>query len=205
MRESFVFHSEYIDDLPQSAKSKFTQYIVDYGLYGKEPSIEKETFEYTTWIKIKKRIDTETEKYKTVSEKRKAAAQKRYEKYNETEESNTKKSENKEFTKTTQTNDFVNQSEKNNQSEKPKRKNFVKPTVEEIAEYCKERKNNLNANSIWDFYEAKGWMIGKDKMKDWKACVRTWENHKKTESSGGHTKGLIGNENEVSQDYLDLM
>ena len=52
---------------------------------------------------------------------------------------------------------------------------FVKPTVIDIKEYCKERKNNVDAETFFDFYESKDWLIGKNKMKDWKACVRTWE------------------------------
>ena len=52
---------------------------------------------------------------------------------------------------------------------------FSKPTVEEVAAYCKERNNNVDPQRFWDFYEAKGWKIGKSPMKDWKACVRTWE------------------------------
>jgi hypothetical protein len=52
---------------------------------------------------------------------------------------------------------------------------FVKPTIIDIKEYCKERKNNVDAETFFDFYESKDWLIGKIKMKDWKACVRTWE------------------------------
>jgi len=52
---------------------------------------------------------------------------------------------------------------------------FKKPTREEIFNYCKERKNQVDASQFYDFYEAKNWMIGKNKMKDWKAAVRTWE------------------------------
>lgn len=52
---------------------------------------------------------------------------------------------------------------------------FVKPTVDEVREYCQERKNNINPEAFVDFYESKDWMIGKNKMKDWKAAVRTWE------------------------------
>jgi hypothetical protein len=55
------------------------------------------------------------------------------------------------------------------------RKNFVKPTVEEVREYCLERKNNVNPEKFVDFYESKDWYIGKNKMKDWRAAVRTWE------------------------------
>lgn len=60
--------------------------------------------------------------------------------------------------------------------------NFKKPTLNEIEEYCKERNNNVLPNKFYDFYESKGWMIGKNKMKDWKAAVRTWESkEQKTE------------------------
>lgn len=52
---------------------------------------------------------------------------------------------------------------------------FVPPTIEEVREYCKERGNNVDAERFVDFYESKGWMVGKNKMKSWKACVRTWE------------------------------
>ena len=52
---------------------------------------------------------------------------------------------------------------------------FVPPTIEEVQAYCKERNNKVDAQAFVDFYSSKGWMIGKNKMKDWKAAVRTWE------------------------------
>lgn len=56
-----------------------------------------------------------------------------------------------------------------------KNRTFKKPTLEEVKEYCLERKNGINPQHFIDFYESKGWMVGKNKMKDWKACIRTWE------------------------------
>lgn len=63
------------------------------------------------------------------------------------------------------------------EKEKPKieKSTFSKPSVEEIKEYCLERKNEIDAEQFFDFYESKNWFVGKNKMKDWKACVRTWE------------------------------
>jgi hypothetical protein len=61
------------------------------------------------------------------------------------------------------------------EKEKENKARFVKPTIEEIFEYCKDRGNVVDAVSFWNFYEAKGWMVGKNKMKDWRACVVTWE------------------------------
>ena len=52
---------------------------------------------------------------------------------------------------------------------------FAPPTLEEVAAYCKERQNNVDAQRFVDFYASKGWFVGKNKMKDWKAAVRTWE------------------------------
>lgn len=58
---------------------------------------------------------------------------------------------------------------------KKERTTFTKPTVEEIEAYCVERNNGLSGQAIYDHYEANGWMVGRVKMKDWKAAVRTWE------------------------------
>jgi hypothetical protein len=55
------------------------------------------------------------------------------------------------------------------------KKVFSTPTVQEVMEYCKERNNLVDANKFVNFYASKGWMVGKNKMKDWKAAVRTWE------------------------------
>lgn len=56
---------------------------------------------------------------------------------------------------------------------------FKKPTLEEVESYCKERKNNVDPERFIDFYESKGWKVGKTPMKDWKACIRTWESKTK--------------------------
>ena len=52
---------------------------------------------------------------------------------------------------------------------------FTPPTREEVKAYCQERNKGVNPDKWYDFYESKGWMVGKNKMKDWKASVRTWE------------------------------
>ena len=56
-----------------------------------------------------------------------------------------------------------------------KRSRFVPPSVEEVAAYCGERNNRIDPQTFVDFYASKGWVVGKSKMKDWKAAVRTWE------------------------------
>ncbi len=60
-------------------------------------------------------------------------------------------------------------------------RNFVPPTLSEVKAYCQERNNGINPQSFIDFYSSKGWFVGKNKMKDWKAAVRTWEQRRKEE------------------------
>ena len=56
---------------------------------------------------------------------------------------------------------------------------FVPPTIEEVKDYCHERNNNIDPETFINFYESKGWYVGKNKMKDWKAAIRTWERNRK--------------------------
>jgi hypothetical protein len=56
---------------------------------------------------------------------------------------------------------------------------FTPPTVDEVTDYCLERNNHVDPQAFIDFYESKGWYIGKNKMKDWKAAVRTWEKNER--------------------------
>lgn len=79
------------------------------------------------------------------------------------------------------TNDLTTNQPENNQqvttnkNEKNEKSMFIAPTYQEVFDYCNERNNNVDVNKFIDFYDSKGWMVGKNKMKDWKACIRTWE------------------------------
>jgi hypothetical protein len=85
----------------------------------------------------------------------------------------------------------TNKNDNNNNKENK----FIPPSVEDVAEYCNSRSNGICAASFIDSYKSKGWMVGKSKMKDWKAAVRTWEkNKKKTEANkyyGRHSTDAI--------------
>lgn len=67
--------------------------------------------------------------------------------------------------------------------ESPPAKRFTPPSVDEVAEYCTQRNNGVDAETFVNFYESKGWLVGKVKMKDWKAAVRTWERSRKQENT----------------------
>ena len=81
-----------------------------------------------------------------------------------------------------------------------KAKRFVKPTLSEIEQYCIERNNNVDAQHFYDYYESNGWKVGKNSMKDWKACVRTWERN-------GYDRPIKkkNNKQDTLNDMRDLM
>ena len=73
-----------------------------------------------------------------------------------------------------------------------KNSRFVPPTLDEVKAYCQERNNNVNAIRFINFYESKGWFVGKNKMKDWKAAVRTWEGDLKINTTDQKPQRLVG-------------
>lgn len=99
----------------------------------------------------------------------------------------------------------INKHKQKQNKEVPKgTKKFVPPSMIEVADYCVERHNGINAQSFVDYYTANGWTQGKGKpIKDWKACVRTWEN-RKNEKSQKERKTGFSNFTERKYDYDDL-
>jgi len=82
--------------------------------------------------------------------------------------------------------------DKNENNEKNKKSVFAWPTLEEVKAYCLERKNQVDSEAFFNFYESKGWMIGSNKLKDWRAAVRTWERRNKEQGrpAGGNGKAV---------------
>lgn len=64
-----------------------------------------------------------------------------------------------------------------------KHEKFIKPTIEEIKSYCLEKGISLDAEKFYYYYESKGWMIGKNKMKSWKAAIMTWKRNTQTSNT----------------------
>lgn len=77
---------------------------------------------------------------------------------------------------------------------------FTPPTLEQVQAYCKERGNNIDAQYFIDYYEGNGWTRGKTKIKDWKACVRTWERNDKNKPK----QNKFINYNQREYDALEL-
>ena len=81
---------------------------------------------------------------------------------------------------------------------------FIPPKVDEVKEYCRSRGNGIDAGSFVDFYASKGWMVGKNKMKDWKAAVRTWERSRAKEVDST-VPVYEENDEELSDELKDVL
>lgn len=73
--------------------------------------------------------------------------------------------------------------EKRGEEKKKTRQRFTPPTLQEVSDYCAERGNSVDPAKFLNHYEANGWYRGKSKVKDWQACVRTWESNNSRPSS----------------------
>ena len=65
---------------------------------------------------------------------------------------------------------------------------FKKPTLDELEHYCIERQNTVDIQKFYNFYESNGWKVGKNSMKDWRACIRTWESNSFGDSKQNKTQ-----------------
>lgn len=177
MRDSIVFYRSFyeaIKEIPLEEQGIVYNAIYGYALDGVEPELTGTA--KAIFLLVKPQIDANNNRYENGrkgAEYGKKGGRPKTE--NPEETPNITPNKPQENPKETP-NENVNVNDNvNDLKENTKRKVFAKPTVEEVKAYCVERKNNVDANKFIDFYESKGWLIGKNPMKDWKACVRTWE------------------------------
>lgn len=79
------------------------------------------------------------------------------------------------------------------------KKVFIAPSPEIVQEYCTGRQNGITGEEFVNFYQSKGWMVGKNKMKDWQAAVRTWEQSRKNNGKSNNQTGTTGNNTPAQQ------
>lgn len=89
----------------------------------------------------------------------------------------------------TQSNGIDIDTDKDTDKEKNISKRFVPPTLEEVSAYISENGYTVNPSRFIDFYESKGWMVGKSKMKDWKSALRGWQSRENDNRQGGTERG----------------
>lgn len=178
MRENFTFFSGYWDvlkDLPTRDYNVLTKAIFEYVFEGKVPELKGVIKNYFSLMKPY--IDASAERKKAGAPKGNQNAKK------ENNAENNSKNNSETIKNNPKNNSLEIEIEKEKEievenkreSKREKRAAFSPPSLDEVTQYCLERKNGINPQTFIDFYEAKGWMIGKEKMKDWKAAIRTWE------------------------------
>lgn len=229
MRESFVIHAEYIEDLPEELKGAFLRYIYEYGINEIEPELSG--LELTVWLKIKRRIDDDVEAYERKianlkqNRNRTATGTKTApttETRTDTERTpNDNRTETDEKTESTagdradsvSVNDSVNVSVNvpdsvNVAEAKPAeparatdttKKRFIKPKLEDIRDFCLEKNINIDVDRFFNYYESKGWKVGVTPMKDWKAAVRNWAKNDTIYQRPGTTR--ISSDTELLKNY----
>ena len=104
--------------------------------------------------------------------------------YNQSEPNCEKAEPNENETVNVNVNETVTVTETEKRERRAARTPFRRPTIEEIQEYCTERGNRVDPQTFFDFYESKGWRVGSQPMKDWRAAVRTWEKREETAPPG---------------------
>ena len=149
--------------------------MTDGWFFNTEANIERDT---TLTSYQQRKVLKTLKKYEIIETKRKGIPAKQYFKINEANLLNILSCEETEGLVDNKLNDLsetklttINK----NKEIKISNKLFKKPSVNDVELYCIERDNKIDAISFVNFYESKGWMVGKNKMKDWRACIRTWE------------------------------
>lgn len=176
MRDSVVFYRSFweaIEDLPEPEFKQSVSAVMQYALDGKEPDV---TGVAKTFFKMAKpQIDVNNRRYQNGTKGGRPVTNQEP-KHNQAI-TKPEPPNNQVVTKEEPKSDFpkpnVNVKEKENVKEK-NNKYFIPPTPENVKEYCRQKGYEVDAEAFVDFYVSKGWMVGKNKMKDWKAAVRNW-------------------------------
>jgi hypothetical protein len=185
-RKSFIVHKDSLVILDEMSNEQAGIFIKSIKFYQEKGCLPELDFGLKMAITpFINQFQRDEEIYKKTCEARREAgslggkqkvanASKSYQKVAKVADNDSKnKSESESKSENKNESESENGSEIKNNSVKTKR--FIKPNIQEIKDYCFERKNNVDVNKFFNYYEANGWKVGKNAMKDWKACVRTWE------------------------------
>lgn len=166
----FTDFVEDMGDLGDAERGRLFTAMLEYASTGAVPDLRGN--ERFLWRTAKKNIDNQRESYETrceVNAKNGSLGGKR----TQANASEAKRNQAK-------SSDSLEEQDKEQNKEKSKKdiRRFTPPTIEEVQAYCTERGNNVDPQTFVDFYASKGWVVGSTKMKDWRACVRTWERNR---------------------------
>ena len=178
MRSSCVIYDswkEMIVSLPDEMAGELIKMILTYGIDGEHYLTENPALA-AMFNMISKKLDEDKAKYDAQVERARNNSKRSHAEVGT--KSGRSQNEVKGDTVTVTVTESVTDTDSVNDTEsvkETKQRKFVKPSVDEVREYCQERQNNIDPDAFVDFYESKGWKVGSNPMKDWKAAVRTWE------------------------------
>ena len=181
MRDSVVFYRSFweaIEKLSDEDKLKSLNAIIEYGLNGIEP--DASGVAAAMFLMAKPQIDANNKRYQNGTKGGRPIT-----KSEPNNNQNITKPEPKENVKV---NVNVNDKKKDTNVSKEKATRFLPPTAEDVRLYCAEKGYAVDAERFIDFYESKGWFVGKNKMKDWKAAVRNWARSQREEKTAKGTE-----------------
>lgn len=209
MKDSFVLYTKYLDNIQALSMEQRGMLFTSLMLYasGQEPE-EMDPVTAMAFSFIKSQMDKDIEKYNETCAKRSEAGKLggRPKKQEEAKKANGFSENQKKQGKAKKAdNEYEYDNDNDLLKENTKRKVFSTPTVDDVRAYCLERNNKVDPQQFVDFYESKGWMIGKNKMKDWKAAVRTWERSETKTRQEGTAKLTKDNNNFERRRYSDEM
>lgn len=207
MKDSFVLYTKYLDNIQALSMEQRGMLFTSLMLYasGQEPE-EMDPVTAMAFSFIKSQMDKDIEKYNETCAKRSEAGKLggRPKKQEEAKKANGFSENQKKQGKAKKAdNEYEYDNDNDLLKENTKRKVFSTPTVDDVRAYCLERNNKVDPQQFVDFYESKGWMIGKNKMKDWKAAVRTWE-RSETKTRLGETAKLTKDNNNFERRRYDM-
>lgn len=174
----FIFYRSFmqaLDGIPDADRLALYDAVVHYALQDKEPTFEQ-GYCSSIFSLIRPQLDANRQRYdagKASGAKRKASAKKA----KSERDANDMGTEAERDANDTGTKKKIKKEKENknkNEIEKEKSKRFTPPTLEEVKAYCLESGHRIDAERFIDYYESNGWMVGRNKMKDWKAAVRNW-------------------------------
>jgi hypothetical protein len=185
--ETFEVILEKIKDSEEREHMRKT--IINYGLYGTEPAGLSE-LEEMAWTICKDLIDQQYRRRETNAQNRAAKKAETATAEATAEAEPAQEAEGKPETKP--------------KSQPEKRAKFVKPTVEEIAAYCKDKGYNINARQFFNYYESNGWKVGRNAMKSWQAAVQNWSTRDKTSGKAAGTMWANNSADADTSSYEDM-
>ena len=196
-RESFVFYRSFFEALqnvPKKNRADVYEAVFAYVFEASEPSLSGVS--RALWELMRPQLDSSMKRYENAKKgaeygklggrPRKKDAEQKPLKGNETktlnDNVNVNVNVNDNDNENVNENVNVNDSLPQTPSKGAAGEGFQIPSLSEVRDYCQERQNSVDPEEFLDFYTSKGWLIGKTPMRDWKACIRTWEKNQRNKA-----------------------